>query len=362
MQKRLLVVALDDRPDAAVDAWKEIRPRLVLDELERGSFELMPLIYRNLRRAGHHEPELPRLKGIYRRAWVKNNLLTERTKEINQILLEAGIPALFVEGVVLAARFYPELGLRPTSFIDVLVQEEETNVAIAQLARTGWAADPTAGPVSRGAARYLYDRDRNVCGLRSRLSIDCFARGSAERHGAFAWAKKYTAGGVELGVLPPTETLFAVCVSHARAEALRNVQWIADAKMVLEEEIDWRRLLALAQENAQVSRLGDALGYLGALPGPKPPMEIHDQLASTKVEKRESLTYLCTTGSIRGLGPLPRVVAEHLAATPDESLSATIASFPRFLRSRWDLAHTWQVPLAAGRRAVQLLGRRQRVA
>jgi len=278
------------------------------------------------------------------------------------VLVEAGIPALFIEGVVLAARFYAELGLRPTSFVDVLVQEEDTDVAIVQLARAGWAADPTASTVSRGAARYLYDRDRNVCGLRSRLSIDCFAQGSVERQGAFAWAEKYTVGGVELDVLPPTELLFALCVSHARAEPLRNVQWIADAKMVLEKEIEWRRLLALARENAQVSRLRDAFGYLSALPGPKPPMEIPDQLASTKVEKRESLTYLRTTGSIRGLGPLPPVVAEHLAATPNKSLPATIASFPRFLRTRWDLTHTWQVPLAAGRRAVQLLGRRQRVA
>src|SRR5436190_11401139 len=72
IQRRLLRVALGD-PDRAAEAWESVRESFTLDELERGSFELMPLVYQNIAQTCPDEPLLPRLKGIYRRSWVKNN-------------------------------------------------------------------------------------------------------------------------------------------------------------------------------------------------------------------------------------------------------------------------------------------------
>jgi hypothetical protein len=45
------------------------------------------------------DEELPRLKGIYRRAWVRNNLLVKRAAEIGQALEDASVRALLVEGI-----------------------------------------------------------------------------------------------------------------------------------------------------------------------------------------------------------------------------------------------------------------------
>ena len=63
MQAALLRVALDDRPEAAVRSWQELRPSLDVEILEPGSFELMPLVYRNLTGAGVDDPELGRIEG-----------------------------------------------------------------------------------------------------------------------------------------------------------------------------------------------------------------------------------------------------------------------------------------------------------
>jgi hypothetical protein len=157
LQQHLLVVALEDSPEVVADTWKEIRPQLALDELEPGLYELLPLVYRNLAECDLDEPELPRLKGIYRKAWVANALLVERTKETAEALTAVGVPALFIEGVALASRFYSELGLRPTTVVDVCVSERDEPAALAQLQHAGWAA-------SEGAAnatprdRYLSER------------------------------------------------------------------------------------------------------------------------------------------------------------------------------------------------------------
>lgn len=361
LHEQLLVVALEDR-HAAVSSWQELRPRLSLDTLELGSFQLLPLIYRNLTRGGYDDADLPRLKGVYRRAWVTNNLLVERTKESSAALAEAGVPALFIEGVMIASRFYPTLGLRPTSSIDVLVDEGDGVAALASLVGAGWRerSDVAAG---RRGIRYLFDDNQKVCILRTVLAVDVVRPIDGRSSHALMWetADQHFVGDAEVRVPPPTETLFAVCVMHARVESTPNVQWIADAKMVLQTDVDWQRLLVLAEESGQVSRLRDALGFLGSLPGPKPPAEVCDRLATTKVTRRQRLSYLCTAGWARGAGGLPSLVAEHLVTTTNRSFLGTIATFPRFLRDRWSLAHTWQVPIAAGRRAVGVLSPRRRV-
>ncbi|HZT52754.1 MAG TPA: lipopolysaccharide biosynthesis protein, partial [Gaiellaceae bacterium] len=63
LQRQLLLVALGD-PESATEAWASLPPTFSLDDLEPGSFELLPLVYRNLARTRPDEPLLPKLKGI----------------------------------------------------------------------------------------------------------------------------------------------------------------------------------------------------------------------------------------------------------------------------------------------------------
>jgi len=71
---QLLQAALQNQSEAltAFAAWQGT---VDIDDLPPGQFELLPLLYRNMQRAGLEEhPWLPRLKGIYRRAWYANQL------------------------------------------------------------------------------------------------------------------------------------------------------------------------------------------------------------------------------------------------------------------------------------------------
>ena len=361
-QKLLLRAALAEQ-SAAVEAWQELRPRISLDELEFGSFELLPLIYKNLSEAGHDDVDLPRLKGVYRRTWVKNNLLMERTKATSEALAHGQTRAEFVEGTVLASRFYDELGLRPTSLLDVLVGARDGPMALAALSRAGWAERRDASPGNEGL-RYLFDEDGNVCALRTTLAGDLTRSTADAPPGTWLWGtgELHHVGDFDIPVPPPTETLFAVCVLHARVTANRKVQWMVDAKMVLQAEIDWQRLVALAHETGQVSRLRDALDFLAFLPGTSPPQDTRDHLAAIPVSRRQRISYLCTVGGIRGLGGAPALVGEHLAATADRSPLGVVAAFPRFLRDRWNLSRTWHIPLSAGKRAARLIAQRGRAA
>ena len=358
LQEQLLAIAFGE-PASATAAWKSVQPQFVLDDLERGSFELLPLIHRTLTDAGCDEPVFSRLKGVRRKTWVANTLLVERAKETATALRVADIPALFIDGVMLAERFYPELGLRPSSWVDVLVRDAEHARALRSLAAHGWR-EP-GGPATGGPAdRYLFDEGGNMLALRTTLAIDFAGPARVASSHAPLWesAEPRSIGGADFLVTTPTDTLLAVCVSHARASGGPATQWIADAKMLLGAEIDWERLVGLGVERGQTARLRDAFGYLGGLPGPRPPQAVIELLDATKVTYRERLVYRCTSGSIAGPGALPTLAAEHLAATAHASWLRSFATFPGHLRDRWHLRHSWQVPVAAARRALRLVSTR----
>ena len=172
LQEQLLLVALGD-PESAAEAWKSLPAGFSLDDLEPGSFELLPLAYRNISRTNPDDPLLPQLKGIYRRSWVKNNLLLGSTSQIAETLQTAGVRALFLEGPTQAVRFYGDLALRPTSSVHVLVPAADAPEASRQLERNGWKTRP--GSDAYPGWRVLFDPGGNICVLRSSLVFDFIA-------------------------------------------------------------------------------------------------------------------------------------------------------------------------------------------
>jgi Uncharacterised nucleotidyltransferase len=359
LQRDLLRVALGT-PEDADRTWTEFRPRFSLDTLEPGAFELMPLVHRALTEANVEEPLRPRLRGIYRRAGVRNTLQLERTRRTAAVLEAAAIPALFLQGAVIAERFYPDLGLRPTGATHVLVEAEWLESAVWRALRVGWGtrADVSEGPDGR---RYLFDDEGSVCVLQPTVEFDFVSR-SGETSGTRLWecAEQQRIGGGRADVPSAADALLVTIVSGARTGAVPSIQWIADAAMIARSAVvDWSRIVDLATEYGQVIRVRDALETLGYLDVLETPPGVRAALSRARPTRRERVVYRCTTAPRGRLGAFPEIVAQHLAGTMHESTARTVATFPSRLRERWRLDSTWEVPVAAGRRAFGLLtGRR----
>jgi hypothetical protein len=309
-------------------------------------------MYRNLAVAQPNDPELPRLKGIYRRSWVKNNLLLGRMSAIGETLRAAGVPALFLEGPTYSERFYGDLGLRPTSTVHVLVPRSDAPEAERRLGRTGWS--PRAGSGAYPDWRFLFDKGGNICVLRSSLAFDY---PDDEPAGDPLWsaAEKHLVGEREVLVPEPTDALLAACVAGARYGPLPPTQWLTDAVMILRAtEVDWDRLIDLAVTNGQQLRLRNALRCLLELPVPLPTRvaEAHAWLAARRPNRRERLAFALSSGRLARRGGLSHALAELVAATPGESLARTATRLPSHLCRRWSVDHGWQLPLAAGRRVL----------
>jgi hypothetical protein len=211
--------------------------------MEYGSFALMPLLYRRLESWQRDEPLIPRLKGLYRHAWYRGNVLLERLKEINHIAEESRIDIMIADEPLLIERVYRDPGLRPATRLDLLIRPESTDGLVRGLEQNGW---------NRASPRSLWLQHPSgpFAVLQHRL------------------LPKYAAlelDGPTNHWLNSTDQLLRTCVGEARRSMAGRLQWIADAKLQIAAEpaeIDWERLLQTATSCHLMLHLRDALFYL----------------------------------------------------------------------------------------------------
>jgi len=145
-QRLLLRAALCDG-DEALEAWRALRPRFMVDTAVGDEHRLLPLVGWNLARAGlqaDDEPDLARLLGLVRRTWAQNQQRFHALATLDADLREAGIPTILLKGAALASSAYPSTGLRPMEDVDVLVRPRDRDRAITLLHEEGFSiADRT---------------------------------------------------------------------------------------------------------------------------------------------------------------------------------------------------------------------------
>src|SRR5436309_4487625 len=136
-QKLLLRAALLGGEES-VRAWQQLQPTFDLDGLEPSSYALLPLVHRQLARAEFEDPLLPRLRGMYRRAWYLNRLLLGRLMEPLEEVQATGGEPIVVSSWELPARYYGDFGLRRVDALRVLVRPERVDDAARALVDSGW--------------------------------------------------------------------------------------------------------------------------------------------------------------------------------------------------------------------------------
>src|SRR5207248_759853 len=97
----------------------------------------------------------------------------------------ADIPVLHLEGVTLALRYYPDLGLRPTTYLHFLVGKDDERPALVRLQRIGWSERPGSGAYP--GWRFLFDGGGNTAVLRGSVAFDFVATAGPARSDEPLW-------------------------------------------------------------------------------------------------------------------------------------------------------------------------------
>jgi hypothetical protein len=340
--QELLLRAAVLPPEQAVAAWLEARKTLDIDVLERGSYSLMPLVYCRLSESLADEPLLPRLKGIYRHTWSKNQVLLEDLRATVRSFSAADVEPLVLGGAARLA-YYPGLGLRTLTEFELLVGEDEVEPALRAV---GWSGESVPAGVLRGRSALRVTAGRRPFGLHWRLLPEYPVHADA-----------YETRGLEQvdgRALAPTDELLHTLLGGARTALWANVQWVADAVLIIRTgEVDWDRLVALAEERRAALRLSEALDYLTRLVAVPP--EVLTGLQRISATGRDRLAHRLdgTGGGL--LGELPRTVAAYVRSGDGTRPLRSALGLPGFLRVAWNVDHSWQLPLVAARKGAATL-------
>jgi hypothetical protein len=328
-QERLLKALLTDGA-AAREAYAHWRAQADLESPDGGTYRLLPLLVAVLKRLRIDEPALPKLAGIHRMAWCKNQVLFRHLAGTLGALRDAGVPALVMKGVPLATSYYDDPGQRPMDDADVLVPAGQAERAVACLVSAGWSATPS--PLQQIGARSALARLGFTVRPRRSADFSAVFRGVRHGHGferpgaaldlhwrvseraarpgiddgVWARARPLTVAGAETLAMAPTDLLLHVVAHGVRWNPVPPLRWVADAAVLLrapDAAIDWPVLVEEARARGSVLPVHAGLAYLKALLGAPVPDDVLRELAAQPASRGERWEYhmrTCRSGLWEG--------------------------------------------------------------
>lgn len=231
-------LAGNDAPfDCDPDAFLAIAPR-----------KLHPFLYLRLReRAGG--ALLETLQAAYRRAALQELQRAAQLRRIRDALQGAGIRFLVLKGPVLAATVYPDRASRTMMDLDLLVDPEHRDRAIAILGDTGFhmPREFVGGRIEAGDAPPLVDGAPGGASIDLHTMLDSLPDERRALDVLWPTAQPVDAGHGLVLQAPGRAELFAHVVLHVSKHHRfdRELRSLLDVALLLRREpLDWDALLA----------------------------------------------------------------------------------------------------------------------
>lgn len=356
-QERLLHAALD-QDTSALGAWAAWRADANIDALDQGSYRLLPLAYRNLACLGANDALMPRLKGIYRRAWYENHMLFHKRAALLSAFAATGIPTLLLKGAAVAPVYYRDYGLRPLGDFDFLVPTAQAHAALRLLDGLGFRSSErrtqTFKPVYLAAVHgfpFADTEGREIDLHWHALAESCEPDADAD---FWAAAQPLTLEATTTLTLSPADQLLHTCVHGVRWNPIPPMRWVADAMTILRAapNLDWERLVEQTRRRRLVIQMREALGYLARAFAAPVPAPILARLQTLPVSRSERREYDVLTQPQEGQPALRRVwlhYRRYVRSTRPAHLWEQPMGFARFLQYTWGLESMADIPAYVAR-------------
>jgi Uncharacterised nucleotidyltransferase len=350
---------------AALEAWQQwkVTHDLVGSALDPDSSGLLPLVSRNLGTVAADDPDMPRLKGVYRYWWCANHQMLSPIAAVLERLRENGIRTLILGAIATAGQFYRSSGERPLERLDVLVAPDQARAAVESLAQDGWRAH--TGRLGealryRPGTRMIREGCQEI-GLRWRA-----LRGSFDAdvdRGFWRRSLPLTIHGAASRGLASCDALLHAVVEAMHSGSPPSIWWIADATAILNtaaDRLDWRTLLDEARARDVQQHVVTGLDYLRDgfdAPIPGDALARLRAGAPSRIERLELRPGPAESGPSRhsrAVSAATRITADYLRLVSGRSLFGKLAEIPPFLsyrlrdRPAWALGRARRPPGRAG--------------
>jgi len=339
----LLKAALWSGEEARM-AWAEWQRITELGAVDFSSWNLLPLVWRNLSNQGMtDDPLLAECQGYYRYHWAKNQVLLNHAAGWVATWQAKGVPVVVLKGIPLLIDCYRDAGLRPMADVDLLVPMDRVQEVAALLRADGWTKHIHREEWNSVTleAQQSYNWQKNGAHLDLHWHVDerCTEPGVTDWQ--WSMVQPLQIKGVTTRQLCPEHLLVHVC-SHGMIwnPGQAPFRWLADADYILRRygaTFDWSRVLEASERMNVRLVLRHGLTYAAAELRLPVPAAVLAELNGRKYGWSERHAYHSTTHPSQG-GRLGRglKVGRLLGRVAGEgSLVERWQRVSRFMCTRW---------------------------
>ncbi|HEY9693244.1 MAG TPA: nucleotidyltransferase family protein [Oculatellaceae cyanobacterium] len=341
-QKLLLQVATQPR-ETAIAAWEAWKTIVDLDESDAASYQLLPLVYRNLSNYGYQDDLMPKLKGIYRLRWCKNQVILQLFVKILHILQQSGIEAIILKDVALLSQYYPDLGQRNIYILAILVHPQQALKTREFLNELGWQESEKLTPKVLQTKNVINFYGQPDC----QLELHWYLTGISIKK-TFEQVKFLQLQDISTLFLNSEAQLIQLLLQKTSGDQVSHILWINDILMVLNQEnnFDFERIILLLSKYALIGNLPEKIPMLAEVAD-----LIKPQIFVESIKKINSYNKidLCEPDLIkphRTAWQIFRVrYKEYLRIAANRGENFNIFGFIKYLQVIWELQYLWQVPI-----------------
>ncbi|MCE9541846.1 nucleotidyltransferase family protein [Candidatus Kaiserbacteria bacterium] len=354
-------------------AWKSTT---VFDAVPYAVLGLMPLLYIRLSKHGIVDELTPRLHGIYKYAWTKNQLLIAEVRTLLEVLNATGVSSVVLKGVPLLLTVYKDVGARFLGDVDVLIHGHDAPTVLRYLTETGWTyKDPAivpegtrfgldtvihATPLTKPGGLelevhwHVYHVETKSHALRL-LTLGSMSH--AQPDDAYHWehAVLTTVRDVPTRMLSPEDFLVHIISHGADGNSMRPFRWVVDAVWLIRAHatLDWQEVVRAAEVADRSIDVSIGLRYLAERGFANIPETVIRELAEHPVSALDARRYRRrTTVSKSLLGNFPLLWYRYFKFESN----GTVYGFPSFLARQWGLKSALEVPGYVTKKYTQRLG------
>lgn len=292
-QTELLRVCLQPEEQAR-EAWKRWRAAVDFERVDAGSFRLLPLVFRRVSAWSLDDPVLPRLKGVYHKAWARNQMVLAGKPAIIGAMQTRGIETMLLKGAALIPTVYHDAGARPMDDFDLFVPRERARDAMDLLLSRGFESEfPNREALinSVHACHFRHLKEGRIDLHWHVLHADCTPDADAD-----FWDGRVPLRweGFDTSTLQPADQLLHTCEHGPRFNTVPPLRWLADAWKIIHAAgpaLDWDRLCRQTVRRRLNLPVRLSLEWLETNIGPATPRETLRALSARRVSLFERVEY-----------------------------------------------------------------------
>jgi hypothetical protein len=256
---------------------------ILIDRAQREG--VASFLYKNLKTSGLLESLSPsqreRLEACYFQTLRLNIRLIRDLKQILVAVNQKGIRIVLLQGIILLAQLYSDIGLRPLGDIDLWVLQEDYQVLIGVLESLGYERDPLYPNTLRRGLTVL-DLHTHLMGadrIRTRALLICKDQGDI-----FKDTQVINLDGSEARCLNRYDQVLYLGL-HALKHNLDRLLWLADIDALLADwgESDWAAGWRRAEEWGQRKALCSIVFLLARLFAYRLPIKARTFMRETRL-------------------------------------------------------------------------------